>query len=164
MANFEQAISQLRQLLDRALPALYSMSNDVAGKGSSKDSWSAKQELGHLLDSAVVNHARIMRVLAEDNPNLSGYDGPYWVAVHNYQERDWNELVAIWEHLNEHLLMAAEGVQKDCQQRSCIFDGKPATLEFLLSDYVHHAADHLSHFSGLTKADLGVDEPVRAIA
>jgi uncharacterized damage-inducible protein DinB len=164
MADFEQSLSQLRQLLDRVPPALRSISDEQAASGSGSDKWSAKQELGHLLDSAVVNHYRWMRVLSEDNPTLPGYDGPLWVGAHNYQGRSWPDLIDIWQRLNQHMLMLADGVDADDWQRPAIFDGKPSTLELMLDDYVHHATDHLVHFSGLTKADLGADEAERAIA
>ena len=164
MTNFVQLLSQLRQLLDRVPPALRSISEEKANVAGGKDSWSAKQELGHLLDSAVVNHYRWVRVLSEENPTLPGYDGPSWVMVHNYKERDWYDLIETWQRLNEHMLMLAEGIAATGWQRPAIFDGKPSTLELMLDDYIHHAADHLVHFSGLSKADLGMDEEERAIA
>ena len=105
-----------------------------------------------------------MRVLSEDNPTLPGYDGPNWVELHNYQQRSWADLIETWVRLNQHMLMLAEGISAAAWQRPAIFDAKPATLEFMLNDYVHHAADHLVHFSGLSKADLGMDGAERAIA
>jgi len=165
MATHEQLILQLRQLVDRVPPALRSISDEQAASGSGPDKWSAKQELGHLLDSAIVNHYRWVRVLSEENPTLPGYDGPRWVSLHNYQQRDWADLIDTWQRLNQHMLMLAEGISADVWQRSAIFDAKSATLEFMLNDYVHHAADHLVHFSGLSKADLGLtDDTERAIA
>ncbi len=164
MASREQLLLQLRQLLDRVPPALRSISDEQSASGSGPDKWSAKQELGHLLDSAIVNHYRWVRVLSEENPTLPGYDGPSWVSLHNYQQRKWEDLIATWQRLNEHMLMLAEGIGASGWQRPAIFDAKPATLEFMLNDYIHHAVDHLLHFSGLSKADLGMDEAERAIA
>src|ERR1700743_386620 len=71
-------------------------------------SWSAKEELGHLLDSAIMNHVRFMRVLTEANPTLAGYDGDFCVEAHDYRNRDWRELIETWFLLNAHFLMAAE--------------------------------------------------------
>ena len=164
MATHEQLISQLRQLLDRVPLALQSISDEQAASGSGPDKWSAKQELGHLLDSAIVNHYRWVRVLSEDNPTLPGYNGPYWVSVHTYQQRNWTDLIDTWQRLNQHMLMLAEGISASGWQRPAIFDGKLSTLEFMLNDYIHHAADHLLHFRGLSEADLGIDEAERAIA
>jgi hypothetical protein len=164
MANYEQLLSQLRQLVDRVPPALRSISEEQAATDSGPDKWSAKQELGHLLDSAMVNHYRWARVLAEQNPMLPGYDGSKWVELHNYQRRSWADLIDTWETLNQHILMLAEGIPASGWQRPAVFDGKPATLEFMLNDYVHHAADHLAHFSGLTKTELGIGGAGKAIA
>ncbi|HLH06338.1 MAG TPA: DinB family protein [Terriglobales bacterium] len=164
MASCEQLLEQLRQLVDRVPPALRSMSEEQAASGSGPDKWSAKQELGHLLDSAVVNHYRWVRVLFEDNPTLSGYDGPAWVSMHDYQQRGWSDLIETWVRLNEHMLMLAEGIPASGWERSAIFDARPATLEFMLNDYVHHAAHHLAHVTGLSKAELGVQGAERAIA
>ena len=164
MATHEQLILQLSQLLDRVPPALRSISDERAASGSGPDKWSAKQELGHLLDSAIVNHYRWVRVLSEENPTLPGYDGPNWVSLHNYQQRDWADLIDTWQRLNEHMLMLAEGISASGWQRPAIFDAKPATLEFMLNDYVHHAADHLAHFSGLSHEEMGIGGAERAIA
>ena len=124
MATHEQLISQLRQLLDRVPPALRSISDEQAASGSGPDKWSAKQELGHLLDSAIVNHYRWVRVLSEENPTLPGYDGPNWVSLHNYQQRDWADLIDTWQRLNEHMLMLAEGISASGWQRPAIFDAQ----------------------------------------
>src|SRR5262245_56725331 len=61
------------------------------------DKWSAKQELGHLIDSAVNNHQRLVRAQLEDDLALSGYDGERWVEIHNYQERVWSDLIGLWQ-------------------------------------------------------------------
>jgi hypothetical protein len=121
------------------------LSEEAAGRRSGTDSWSAKEELGHLLDSAIMNHVRFVRVLTETNPTLPGYDGEACVGAHDYQARDWPELIATWSRLNSHFLMAADGVSVEGWKRPCVFDGKAATLEFMFTDYVEHALHHLEH-------------------
>ena len=128
------------------LPArLAKLSADAVGRRSSPDAWSSKQELGHLLDSAIMNHVRFLRVLTESNPTLPGYDGEFCVVAHDYQSHEWQDLVRTWHSLNAHFLMAAERVSGNDWQRPCVFDGKPVTLEFMFTDYVHHALHHLEH-------------------
>ena len=41
----------------------------------SASTWSAKEEFGHLIDSAANNHQRIVRAQLEDTPSTPGYDG-----------------------------------------------------------------------------------------
>ncbi|MGH9504354.1 MAG: DinB family protein [Terriglobales bacterium] len=88
--------------------------------------WSPKQELGHLLDSAANNHQQIVRAQLEDQPALPGYDGERWVELHDYQGRDWNELISLWKALNTQLLAAARAVPDSAWSRTCtIADSKP---------------------------------------
>src|SRR3954465_11201164 len=75
--------------------------------------WSPKEELGHLLDSAVNNHQRIVRVQFQDQLALPGYQQENWVKVHGYQDREWSELINLWAALNQHLLAAAYSVPEN---------------------------------------------------
>ena len=132
-------------------PALSQIAADRVESRSGADDWSPKQELGHLLDSAIMNHQRLLRVLAEETPTLPGYDGPFCVAAHDYNSRDWNELIATWNTLNTHFLWAIERVSAEEWKRVCTSEGKSVTLEFLVADYIEHALHHLRH--------IGVDIP-----
>jgi hypothetical protein len=145
-----QAIVAFQSMLEKIPLQLATLSN--TSYRATADDWSAKQELGHLLDSAVVNHGRLMRTLTEDNPVLPGYDGVLWVNAHDYQERDWFDLITTWTRLNLHFLMAVKNVEAGSWKRPCVIDGKPATLEFLFTDYVQHALHHLQHIGIDVKA------------
>jgi hypothetical protein len=148
-----RAVATLGAVIQAVPPRLGKLSEKAVADRPAPDSWSAKQELGHLLDSAIMNHVRFLRVLTETNPTLPGYDGEFCVNAHAYRERDWADLIATWSRLNAHFLMAAEGVSAESWKRPCIFDGKPATLEFMLIDYVEHALHHLEHI-GIDIVDL----------
>jgi len=129
----------------QAVPAELKSIPPETARQSRKGGWSAAQELGHLLDSAIMNHARIIRVLTEETPALPDYDGNFCVAAHAYATRDWLELVTVWEALNRHFLMAIDRISADDWRRSCVFGGETVTLEFVVSDYLRHALHHLAH-------------------
>src|ERR1039457_4371877 len=103
-----QNLHRLRRLLDVLPKRLSAWSADEAGRKGSPTVWSHKEELGHLLDSAANNHQRIVRAQLEDKPAMPSYDGDQWVALHRYQERDWDTLIEMWTVLNRQLLAAAE--------------------------------------------------------
>jgi hypothetical protein len=137
-----QSLRTLLQRLPARLEALSPDSVEVKPPGS----WSAKEELGHLLDSAANNHQRIVRAQLENNPAMPGYDGPAWVVLHSYQKRDWQELIGMWGALNRQLLAAAEAVSDSAWSRTCtIGDSEPLTLQFVFEDYLHHMREHLQH-------------------
>ena len=119
-----------------------------------RNTWSAKEELGHLLDSAANNHQRIVRAQLEEKPAMPGYDGEAWVELHAYQQRDWETLIRLWVALNQQLLTAAEAVPNDAWPRTLtIADSAPLTLRFVFDDYVDHMAHHLRHM-GVEVEDL----------
>ena len=108
--------------------------------------WSRKQELGHLVDSAINNHARIIRVQRESAPALPGYEQDAWVERQGYDDRDWMELVALWTALNQHMLAAARRIPASALARTCTINGgSPITLAFVIEDYVDHMVHHLQH-------------------
>ena len=140
-------LQSLRTLLDSRCPHGWRRCRSDGSRVQSRQrSWSVKEELGHLLDSAANNHQRIVRAQVEDNPAMPGYDGEQWVALHAYQKRDWHELIGTWEALNRQLLAAAEAVPDSAWSRTCtIDDSAPLTLQFVFEDYIHHMRDHLRH-------------------
>lgn len=140
-----ESLQTLNNLLQK-LPARLEALPADAVEGKLPGSWSQKEVLGHLLDSASNNHQRIVRGQLEDNPAMPGYDGPAWVSLHAYQKRHWHELIGTWEALNRQLLAVAEAVPKSAWSRTCtIGDSTPLTLQFVFEDYLHHMREHLEH-------------------
>lgn len=144
----------LRTLLDELPARLKAVSPADAERKPSPAQWSRKEELGHLLDSALNNHRRIVLVQLEEKPALPGYDGEKWVELNAYQRRDWHELIGLWRALNVQLLSAAEAVPDSAWSRTCtIGDSNPLTLKFVFDDYVDHMLHHLRHI-GIEVDDL----------
>ncbi|HUM05069.1 MAG TPA: DinB family protein [Terriglobales bacterium] len=141
-----EAISQLRKLLQVVPGRLAAFTTGKAERKPDPSHWSPKEELGHLLDSAVNNHQRIVRAQMEDNIALPGYAQNRWVAIHGYQERDWQELISLWSAINRQLLRAAESVPDSAWSNMLRVGGsEPMTLEFVFDDYVAHMVHHLKH-------------------
>src|SRR5437867_2017768 len=66
--------------------------------------WSKKEIIGHLIDSASNNHQRFVRVQLYDGLDLPGYEQERWVAVQDYQNAGWANLLVLWKSFNEHLV------------------------------------------------------------
>ena len=140
-----QALQSLRSLLENLPVRLEAVPHDVV-EFKPPESWSVKEELGHLIDSAANNHQRIVRAQLEENPAMPGYDGPKWVLLHAYQKRDWQELIETWVTLNRQLLAAAEATSESAWSRSLtVGNSASLTLQFVFEDYIHHMRDHLRH-------------------
>jgi len=141
-----QSLTALQELIDRLPARLQALPSAEVEHKPAPLAWSAKEELGHLLDSAANNHQRIVRAQLEEHPALPGYDGDAWVALHQYQRRDWPSLIERWAALNRQLLAAAEAVPGWGWSRTLtIADSAPLTLQFVFDDYIHHMLEHLRH-------------------
>lgn len=148
------SLQTLRLLIERMPERLRSLAADKVGHKPAPNTWSPKEELGHLLDSAANNHQRMARGQIEEKPAMPGYDGDAWVALHRYQDRDWNELIGTWASLNRQLLAAAEAAADSAWLRTCtIADSNPLTLRFVFDDYIRHLLHHLRHL-GAEVGDL----------
>jgi hypothetical protein len=149
-----QSLVFMRSLLEHVPTRLARVPDGKAQAKSSPSAWSAKEELGHLLDSAANNHQRIVRAQLEDKPAMPGYEQERWVALHGYQQREWSELIELWRVLNRQLLAAAEAVRDSAWSRTCTVAGsQPLTLKFVFEDYLEHMAHHLRHI-GIEVDDL----------
>jgi hypothetical protein len=61
--------------------------------------WSVIECLGHLVDSEFVASARQRWILAEDEPEIVGYDQDRWVDGLRHRDDDPDELIALFETL-----------------------------------------------------------------
>ena len=120
--------------------------NQAAERPDGPDSWSQKEELGHLIDSAVNNHVRFVRASLEPDFEGPGYDQDGWVKVHGYQEIPWSTLIELWRQHNSILvhmigLIPEPGLEAECR----IGGSQRVTLGFLIEDYILHMQHHLDH-------------------
>jgi hypothetical protein len=149
-----QALKELRALIDEIPHRLSKLPASQVESKPALSNWSAKEELGHLLDSAANNHQRIVRTQLEHEPKMPGYDGDAWVELHRYQQRNWQEMIEVWRTLNQQLLTAAEAAPGTAWTRTCtIADSSPLTLKFVFEDYIDHMLHHLRHI-GIEIDDL----------
>ena len=141
-----ESLRVLHELIARLPERLRGLPGEKVERKPAPNTWSGKEELGHLLDSAANNHQRIVRTQLEEKPAMPGYDGDEWVRLHHYQERKWATLVDLWAALNQQLLVAAQAVPDSAWSRTCtIADSAPLTLQFVFDDYVRHMVHHLQH-------------------
>ena len=142
----ELAATLARTLADE-LPDLRAIRDGPATAVPNRPSgvgWSQREELGHLIDSAVNNHARIVRAVLEPEFEGPTYDQDGWISVHRYREIPWMELVDVWHAHNRILTPLIACISETTLAKPCrIGGGAPVTLGFLIDDYVLHMRHHL---------------------
>ena len=134
---------QLVEVVHREIPWLEAFTEEQAKQTERAGQWCAKEVIGHLVDSAVNNLARIVRLQYEDSPDLPGYDQNAWVKLQSYSKRPWPEMLALWRTLNEHLGSAVRHIDKAALARKGTLAGSVLTLGFLIEDYIAHMEHHL---------------------
>ncbi len=118
LADPAELSERLAEVLRRWMPWLLTISEAEASVPEREGKWSAKQVVGHLIDSAVNNLGRIVRLQIEAGQSLPGYEQMAWVSLQHYAERDWAQVLALWFALNEHVAWTIGHVEKAGLQNS----------------------------------------------
>jgi len=144
MGRTSEVARELTTLLDQTQPRLQGI--DEAGSLADRGpgSWSRRQVLGHLVDSALNNLQRFVR--AQQGPlDFPPYAQEHWVAAGGYQDRSWADLVELWAGLNRQLAHVVDRLPDPALSTPCrIGETEPVTLEFLVRDYLGHLRHHLA--------------------
>jgi len=145
MRNRVDDVAQdLSVLVEQTAPRLQAISEADSFKTRGPGSWSRKQILGHLTDSALNNLHRFVRAQQGGELTFPDYDQPFWVEKGGYQERPWPATVALWAELNRHISHVIARIAEDRLATHCrIGASRPLTLEFIVRDYVKHLRHHL---------------------
>jgi hypothetical protein len=163
---------ELREIVTRAAEQLASVGQTEAGRRPAPEKWSAKEIIGHLVDSAANNHQRFVRAAAGNDLVFDGYDQDEWVRVQRYQDAPWAEVLSLWRAYNLHIARVIEATPEEARLRPrlrhnlheiafrTIPQDKPATLDAFMRDYVDHLRHHLRQVAALVDAPRsGIDFP-----
>ncbi len=152
--NLRRTVTERREQLRR-------ITDTDAARRPSADAWSAKEIIGHLIDSASNNHQRFVRARWQDDLVFPGYEQNGWVGAQRYQDADWDELVDLWALYNRHLARVMEAVPDDVRLRihtkhnlherafTRVPADLPTTLDYFMRDYVAHLEHHLRQLDAL---------------
>jgi len=139
----------LSQTIEQELPNLRAVSDTRASIARSPGKWSAKEELGHLIDSAANNHIRFVRGSTEPEFRGPGYAQDESVRAHGYSQMPWSAIVDFWFEYNAFLAGLVNGIPRDRLETRCFIGaGVPVTLRFVIEDYVLHMRHHIDQLLG----------------
>ncbi|WP_299106661.1 DinB family protein [uncultured Tenacibaculum sp.] len=138
-------IAALNNILE-AFPKQIKVISEEEWSYKETSKWSKKEILGHLVDSALNNLQRYIRVQYQEVPHIA-YHQNEWVAAQNWQEVSVAEIVTLWKSLNtqiahvwssfpEEKLEASINVSKDLEKEEIY------TFQEMLDDYIGHFNHH----------------------
>ena len=140
----------LRTTIERELPLLRTAAPErLEVQPDGLHSWSPKQELGHLIDSAANNHQRFVCAALDGEYTGQGYAQNAWVDIHGYQNLPWEQLVEFWFGYNKLLVTLIDNIPLEMLSADCVIGGGNAvSLGFVIEDYVKHMQHHVDHLLG----------------
>lgn len=153
--SFDQFLGDFRETILGATTRLRDITPEQS-RNKADDNWSRIEILGHLVDSAANNHQRFVRAQFNGDLVFPGYEQDGWVSVQKYSEESWPELIQLWSSYNSHLLHVFSAIPETTRTKSrdrhnldeiafeLVPKDQPATLEYLIRDYVDHLQHHLN--------------------
>lgn len=143
----------LREITLQAFEEFLMVDDKDAAVKPAPNKWSAKEILGHLIDSASNNHGRFVRAQFEENFQIEGYRQNEWVEVQDYQNQEWQDLLITWRQFNlllSNLMFNTSPKIREQEIELGAFKPSspnlkelPNTLGYLMEDYVAHIKHHL---------------------
>jgi hypothetical protein len=103
--------------------------------------WNRKELVGHLLDSAMNNYQRFVRLRQGDLRGFPGYEADPWVEAGAYRHGDWNQLVALWHRFNLQLATVIHALPGSAAGHRWV--DQDVDLDYLVRDYTAHLLHHL---------------------
>ena len=156
----EDVLEDFVRTLEEASARLLSMTEEESAARPAEGKWSAKEVIGHLIDSATNNHQRFVRAQLKEDLVFDGYAQEDWVRAQAYQGEPWPLLVNLWRFYNLHLAHVCRHAPESERLRprrehnlhvigfAPVSADEPATLEHLMRDYVEHLKSHLRQILG----------------
>jgi hypothetical protein len=151
-----QYVLDLRNAIEKGTALLERIGDEASRRPLKPGKWSAREVIGHLVDSASNNHQRFVRALFQDDLVFPGYDQDAWVAAQSYRDAPWRDLIALWRTFNLHIARLMETFPADERTRlrarhnldelawKPVPRDMPATLDYFMEDYVGHLKHHLN--------------------
>jgi len=139
---------RLTEVVAESMPWLECVSGARASVAPAEGKWCAKELIGHLIDSAVNNLQRIVRLdtVLDTEPQVQSqnYEQDAWVRSQHYADKEWVQVLELWRVMNEHIAWTMRHVAREHLGRVCVFPDAEVTMGFLMEDYIAHMDYHLA--------------------
>ncbi len=148
-SNITNGISKVIEIWE---PKLTNLPIETISQKRNKQNRTIKQILGHLIDSASNNHQRMIRLQYNSDLIFPDYrqDNDLWIALQDFQNEDWNNLIQLWKYFNLHMIQVIKSVdQSKLDNYWHDFEGTKVTLQQMIEGYLSHIELHLNEIQEL---------------
>ncbi len=155
MNEFEPMCKELLNLITTWESILLALPQDILTQRRNSQNRTIKQIVGHMCDSASNNTHRTIHLQYQKSPlifpNYASYgNNDRWIAIQNYQDEDWKNLVNLWKYSNIHLVHIFRNVDITKLENTWEADThKFISMRDGMEDYLRHFKLHLDEITEL---------------
>lgn len=155
MKEFNENNQKLIKLTHEWEPKLLQLPVEVITQRRNSQNRTIKQIVGHMVDSASNNTHRIIHLQYQPSPlrfpdyaSLGNNDR--WIAIQNYQNENWDDLVQLWKYSNLHITHVIDSVDMEKLDNIWISAlNESVSLKAMILDYIRHFELHLKEIEAL---------------
>jgi len=159
MTDTSSIVKEILFLTEEWEPKLACLPEEIITQRRNRQNRTIKQILGHLIDSASNNTHRIVHLQYQPSPlifpNYASFgNNDRWIAIQNYQDEDWGNMVQLWKFSMLHICHVIENINTDKLNNEWIAGpDRKMTLELMLLEFPKHFKLHLSEINDLINKD-----------
>jgi predicted MPP superfamily phosphohydrolase len=158
MKECNYIITEINSLIDEWEPKLKALSEPSITERLNSQNRSIKMILGHLIDSASNNIHRIVHLQYQNTPfefpNYATFgNNDRWIAIQNYQNENWADMIQLWKFSYLHFCHVIENVNESKLNNEWISGpGEKIKLKEMIEDFPKHLKLHLNEINYLIEA------------
>lgn len=155
MIEISAITSEILSIAGEWQQKLISLPDEVITLRRNSQNRTIKQILGHTIDSTSNNIHRIVHLQNLRSPlvfpNYATFgNNDRWIAIQNYQDEDWTNMVQLWKYSLFHLCHVMGNVDMSKLNSEWIArPGEIVTLGEMIGDFTGHLKLHLSEINDL---------------
>ena len=158
MKETSQITLEICAQIDKWVPKLTSLPEEIISEPRNNQQRNIKQILGHLIDSTSNNTHRVVHLQYQDNPfsfpNYATFgNNDRWIAIQNYESADWNNMIQLWKYSLLHYCHVINNVNDQKLENEWISGPEiKISLRTMIVDFPRHLKLHLDEISDLIKS------------
>lgn len=155
MNDFDSIRTEIQTLVNYWEPILRDLPDEIVSQRKNSQNRSIKQVIGHIFDSTSNNTHRIVHLQYQQSPLIypnyaSHGNNDRWIAIQDYQNEDWTDLVKLWKYSLLHISHVIKNVKIEKTNNEWISGpGTRVTLREIIIDFLRHLKLHLSEIKEL---------------
>ena len=154
--DFSNVTNGILQGLETWEPKLLKLSEATIMNKRNSQNRTIKQILGHMVDSVSNNTHRVIHLQYRESPlEFPNYatsgNNDRWIAIQNYQNENWENLVQHWKYSHIHFIHVIKHVNLNKLNNEWISESEYGniSLQDMITDFLRHFNLHLGEIQDL---------------